>query len=289
MSDASTQAVQDPGERSGEPAGRREPLADLTVIVPVRNAAAMLEACLSSIVRSRPGALLVVDGLSTDGSWDIAARYATAMLSDEGRGLPVARMLGAQTATTRWVALIDSDVVLPDGALQHLFAEFCSDGYTALQAGLHSVGGPGYWGRALASHHRRGRSKNWFGVVATVMERDVLLKNSFDARFASGEDIELRWRLTRAGGRIGVSDKTIVLHRFAGDSFAFARSQWLMDGRGLGLMVRTGGPRAALLAVLPAAATVRGVVLSLLRLEPQWVPYYLCFGIYNYVGMLRPR
>lgn len=289
MSQRSTEAVEDREGKSGGPTAGSGPLSDLTVIVPVRNAADMLEACLSSIVRSRPAALLVVDGLSTDGSRDIAAGYATSTLSDEGRGLPVARMLGAQAATTRWVALIDSDVVLPDGALEQLFEEFCTGGYTALQAGLHSVGGPGYWGRALAAHHRRGRSKNWFGVVATIMERDTLLENSFDARFVSGEDIELRWRLARAGGRIGVSCKTIVLHRFASDSFDFARSQWLMDGRGLGLMVRMTGARAAFLALLPAAAALRGIVLSLLRLEPQWVPYYLCFGVYNYIGMLRRR
>ncbi len=62
-------------------------------------------------------------------------------------------------------------------------------------------------GRALAHHHRTGRSRRWFGVVATVFRRDDLLAAGFDSRFVSGEDIDLRWRWPRPGAahrRVGV-------------------------------------------------------------------------------------
>jgi len=261
-------------------------LADLTVVIPVRNAARLLPECLASVSREGPSQIVVVDGNSTDGTLDIARRYPTIILSDAGRGLPVARMLGVQAAKTRYVALVDADVVLPEGSLARLLDEFTAGGYAALQAGLHSVGGPGYWGRALAQHHRSGRSKNWFGVVATIFERETLLTAGFDQKFVSGEDIELRWRLARDGRRIGVSTKTIVTHRFDGDSFAFARDQFAMDGRGLAAMVRKHGWRAARLLALPAAAAVRGIVLCLARLQPQWVPYYVCFAVGNYLAMV---
>jgi len=261
-------------------------LADLTVVIPVRNAARLLPDCLASVAREGPSRIVVVDGNSTDGTLEIARRYPTTILSDAGRGLPVARMLGAQAAKTRYVALVDADVVLPEGSLARLLEEFTAGGYTALQAGLHSVGGPGYWGRALAEHHRSGRSKNWFGVVATILERETLLTVGFDQKFVSGEDIELRWRLAQDGRRIGVSRKTIVTHRFDGDSFLFARDQFAMDGRGLAAMVRKHGWRGARLLALPGAAAVRGIVLSLARLQPQWVPYYVCFALGNYAAMI---
>jgi glycosyltransferase involved in cell wall biosynthesis len=261
-------------------------LADLTVVVPVRNAARLLPECLASVSREGPSQIVIVDGNSTDGTLDIARRYSTIIISDAGRGLPVARMLGAQAARTRYVALIDADVVLPEGSLARLLEEFTAGGYTALQAGLHSVGGPGYWGRALAEHHRSGRSKNWFGVVATIFERETLLTVGFDQRFVSGEDIELRWRLAQDGRRIGVSTTTIVTHRFDGDSFSFARDQFEMDGHGLAAMVRKHGWRGARLLALPAAAAVRGIVLNLARLQPQWVPYYVCFALGNYLAMI---
>jgi GT2 family glycosyltransferase len=207
------------------------------------------------------------------------------ILSDEGKGLPVARMLGVRAAATKYVALVDADVVLPNGALGKLLSEFIAGGYSALQAGLFSVGGPGYWGRALAQHHRWGRSKSWFGLVATIFERDMLLEIGFDDRFMSGEDIELRWRLVRAGHKVGVSNKTVVIHRFDDDSFGFAWNQFTMDGRGLAAMVAKHGWAGVRLLALPAAAMVRGVGLSLLRLKPQWIPYYLFFAAGNYAAM----
>ncbi len=69
---------------------------DVSVVVPVRNAERLLDACLASIARSRPRELIVVDGKSTDSTGEIARRYTQRLLSDEGRGLPVARLLGAQ-------------------------------------------------------------------------------------------------------------------------------------------------------------------------------------------------
>jgi len=259
---------------------------DLTVIVPVRNGEHWIDGCLSSIVRGSPAEIVVVDGLSTDRTVQIARGHGARVISDEGRGVAAARHMGAEIARTRYVALIDVDVVLHDGALEQLLDEFVADEYTGLQAGLHSVAGSGYWGQALAHHHRSGRSKEWFGLVATILERDVLLEHGLDERFLSGEDIDLRWRLERAGARIGVSRTTVVEHRFH-DTWDFALGQWLADGHGLGRMLGVHGVRSFGLMALPLAAAARGCVLSVVRLQPCWVPYYVCFCAFNYVGMAR--
>jgi glycosyltransferase involved in cell wall biosynthesis len=259
---------------------------DLTVIVPARNAEHLIGECLRSISRSAPAEVIVVDGESTDRTVELALAHRARVLSDGGAGLPAARRLGAEAATTPWVAMIDADVVLADGDLERLLAEARNEGYAALQAGLRSVSGDGYWGRALVAHHRSGRSKEWFGVVATVVERETLLEHGFDERFLSGEDIDLRWRLREAGAKIGVSRRTVVEHRFE-DSWEFAKGQWLADGHGFGRMIRAHGLRALLLLGLPLAAGARGTLLSLGRLQPRWLPYYACFVVFNYVGLAR--
>jgi glycosyltransferase involved in cell wall biosynthesis len=275
-------------ERPGLTVGSEgsNPRLDVSVVVPVRNAESIVEVCLESIVRSRPREVIVVDGKSTDRTVEIAGRYADHILSDEGDGLPVARLLGVRASRSRWVVLVDADVVLPDGALTELLEEFVAGRYTALQAGLRTVSGQGYWGRALAHHHLTGRSKDWLGVMATVLERQAMLEHGFDARFLSGEDIELRWRLERAGLKVGVSRRTTVVHRFADDSFAFAKDQWLADGKGLGRMVRKHGLRGAWLLLLPLLAGIRGVVLSLtVWRQPRWMPYFVLYCFFNYVGI----
>lgn len=259
---------------------------DVTVVIPVRNAAEILEPCLESIVAAHPKEILIVDGLSTDATLEIAGRYPVRTISDEGKGLPAARMMGAREAASRWIALVDADVVFPEGALEQLLDEFVSGGYTALQAGLESTAGPGYWGQALANHHRTGRSKRWFGLVATIMERDAFLAHGLDEGFLSGEDIELRWRLVAAGARTGVSERTIVEHRF-GDTWDFAHGQFTADGHGLGRMITKHRWKAARLALLPLAAGIRGMLLSLVRLTPRWIPYYAAFVVFNYSALVR--
>ena len=79
------------------------------------------------------------------------------------------------------------------------------------------------------------------------------------------------------------------MHRFE-DGFRFAVDQWLMDGKGLRRMVTKHGLRGPAPARrCPWRARVRGIVLALARRQPRWVPYFLAYGVGNYVGMLRVR
>lgn len=258
----------------------------ISVVVPARDAEGMLDTCLASIVANRPAEIIVVDGMSRDRTVQIALEHGARVISDEGKGLPAARALGAAAATSPTIAFIDADVVLHDGALAALDEERRQDGLAALQAGLRSEGGRDYWSRALAAHHRMGRSRTWFGVSATVADRATMLEHGFDARFRSGEDIDLRWRLRDRGVRVGVSTRCVVRHRF-GEGFSFARNQWAEDGRGLAQMAMTHGLSAVRLLALPAAAAARGAAVSLLRLQPQWLPYFVVFFFFNYVAMIR--
>lgn len=261
-------------------------LSDLTVVVPVRNAESFIIECLDGVLASHPAAVIVVDGVSTDRTVELAERFPVQVLSDHGRGVAAARLLGAERATTEWLALVDVDVVLGPEDLGSLLEEARAGGYTALQAGLESSSGPGYWGRALVRHHRSGISRHWFGLVATIFRRDAFLDVGLDPDFVSGEDIELRWRLERSGARIGVSTRTVVDHRF-GDTFDFAIGQFLADGGGLARMASKHGWRAAPLLAMPFAAGARGVALSVIRREPQWIPYYATFVACNWIGMTR--
>lgn len=274
-------AVSQPENRSS-PA--RPTVADVTAVVPVRNAERFLPACLESINRQDLAGVVVVDGLSTDRTVAIAERLGARVISDEGRGLPFARAEGTRIASTPLVILVDADVILPDGSVAALLGEFIDGGYGALQAGLESEAPGGYWGQALVHHHRTGRSRYWFGLAATITSRDLLLRHDFDSEFKSGEDIELRWRLERAGERLGVSRRVVVRHRFD-DSWEFAQGQFRADGRGLARMVRKHGLRGAGLLLLPGAAAARGIFVSLVRLQPRWIPYYLAFAAGNYAAM----
>ncbi len=257
----------------------------VTVVIPVRNAANWLPECLASVLAQLPAEVIVVDGASTDHTAEIARAAGARVLSDGGRGVPAARMLGARAAQHTVLALIDADVVLPDGALAALLGEFEAGRFDGLQFALKSESVPGdYWGQALAWHHNHSRVRSWFGVCATLIRKDLLLAAGFDESFRSGEDIELRIRLEQAGARLGVSTTTTVRHRFAG-GFASAKDQWVQDGAGLARTAVKHRSRAAKVVVLPLLATVRGAGLALLS-APRFLPYWAGFLTYNYQAML---
>lgn len=100
-----------------------EPL--LTYIVPVYNTAAYLPRCLQSIIDQPVAAddceILVVDDGSTDGSRDVVERFAreypqVRLLSQPNAGVSAARNLALDNASGRYVAFVDSDDYLEDGA-----------------------------------------------------------------------------------------------------------------------------------------------------------------------------
>jgi len=257
----------------------------VSVVVPARNAAHWLADCLASISAQHPAEIIVVDGCSTDATVEIALAAGALVLSDSGRGVPAARMMGARAANWPILALIDADVLLPGGALASLLEEFSDEGYDGLQFGLASRSdSTDYWGQALAWHHNHSRVRSWFCVCATLIRRETLLQFGFDESFRSGEDIELRVRLQQAGARIGVSTRTIVAHRFSG-GFETARDQWVQDGAGLARTVVKHPARAGWVVALPLIATARGVALSVLY-APRYLPYWAGFLGYNYKSMV---
>jgi glycosyltransferase involved in cell wall biosynthesis len=253
--------------------------------VPARNAAEWIEACLESVRANHPAEIIVVDGRSTDDTVAIAEQFADAVLSDGGGGVAFARQMGAEAGRQPYVAFIDVDIELGRDSLGELLSELRDRNLEAIQSQQRSVGENDYWSRALVSHHRGGRSKRWFGLNATLFERDMFLHYGMDNTFASGEDIEFRYRLEKAGARIGLSDRVISSHRFGG-GFRFALGQWLADGAGLGRVVRKFGWPSASTLLIPAGGAVLGIGRSLIR-HPQYIPYYALYGVCNYVGIVR--
>jgi glycosyltransferase involved in cell wall biosynthesis len=257
----------------------------ISAVVPARNAEEWIESCLRAIRENHPAEVILVDGGSTDRTIELAQPLVDKVIDDGGAGVAAARMMGVASASQPWIALVDADVVLPPNALRDLDRERCDRQLVALQAGLHSVGTGDYWSRSLADHHNQGQSRQWFGVCASLIARDLLLAHPLDAQLRSGEDIDLRLRLTRAGFRIGVSDAMVGLHRFA-DGFAFASNQWLADGAGLGRMVRKHGRKALFSAMIPFAAAALGIARGMRQALRPW-PYFAGFAVGNYIGLWR--
>jgi glycosyltransferase involved in cell wall biosynthesis len=198
----------------------------VSVIVPCRNEAQHLEACLDSIVASEYPSdrleVMVVDGRSEDASREIAERYARRhawirVLDNPRRVVPVALNLGIQQATGDVIIRLDAHGVYPPDYVPRLVTAL-------LETGADNVGGqlvtlPGGAGAvpraiAIALSHPFGVGNSYFRIgvaeprwTDTVpfgcFRRDVFTRfGLFDEELVRNQDDELNHRILHRGGRV---------------------------------------------------------------------------------------
>ncbi len=207
------------------PTNGKRPLT-VTVVIPVRNGAADLEACLEHVVRStrRPDEILVVDDGSLDASREITERFGAHLLETEGdRGPAVARNLGARKATGDIIFFVDSDVCLHRDAIGRVAQRFADERSLDALMGAYDDQPAAcdflsqYKNLLHCFVHRTSSRKAhtfWTGIGA--IRRSVFTSfNGFDETFErpSVEDIDFGLRMSREGRRIVLDPQVQGKHR----------------------------------------------------------------------------
>lgn len=193
------------------------------MVIPVRDGGRDFERCLRGLRESDAPEfeLVVADDASADGSGALAASFGARVIRhDRPTGPAAARNAGALAATAPIIFFLDADVVPHPDALRKALDRFASDPGLAALFGSYDdrPAAPGLVSqfRNLLHHyvHQQGRFTDharpahtfWTGCGA--IRRDVFLDlGGFDPRLyrrPAIEDIELGYRLTRAGHRIAL-------------------------------------------------------------------------------------
>ncbi|MBV8777186.1 MAG: glycosyltransferase, partial [Alphaproteobacteria bacterium] len=196
----------------------------VSVVVCAYNAERTLLPCLASLelLNYADYEVIVVNDGSTDRTLDIAEGFPYCrIISQENKGLSVARNVGAEAATGEIVAYTDSDCVADPDWLDYLVG-------TMERHGLVACGGPNF--SPTETHLVPEAVAASPGAPCHVLlddelaehiagcnmafRRDVLLGiGGFDPIFrAAGDDVDICWRLQDAGHAIGYSAAAFVWH-----------------------------------------------------------------------------
>jgi GT2 family glycosyltransferase len=190
-----------------------------TALIPVHNRADLLTRLLDTIERQTlPFAeVIVVDNLSTDGAADVArARGCRVIEMGENAGFARAVNKGWQAATTRWMAILNSDVELDPGWLENLNDAVgnaaCATGMILDATNRGAIDGTYDLVSRAACAWRAGNGEqatndgapSRIAIVpgtACIFRRDVLEQlGGFDERYGSYlEDVDLGLRCLRLG------------------------------------------------------------------------------------------
>lgn len=255
----------------------------VSVVIPCRNEAGYIEACLHKVLQfvPPPGGfeVIVVDGMSDDGTRDLIARVAerdarVRSLNNPDRTTPCALNIGVRAARGDIIVRIDahSDYA-PDYLVECLAVMH--------ETGADNVGGPwvasgcsyiqraiaGAFNSAFAVGGARGHQEHHEGLVDTVYLgcwRRAILEHIglFDEEFARNQDDELNFRLTRAGGRIWQSPRIRSWYTPRSSLSGLLKQYWQYGYWKIRVMQKHGRP-ASLRHVVPG-----GFSASILALAP---------------------
>lgn len=223
----------------------------VSVVICAKDREKLIEQTLKSVVLNQPAEIVVIDDCSTDRTADVANRFTDKVVRSAGKGLAAARQLGAETAQNRYIAYVDSDVVLTEGCLAALAQVLESDATIGgVQPIIQSPDAHSYWerceqaGRVLQKLNLIG-DRDAIGCTVAMYRRELILEHRFDPFFVgAGEDIDFSRRLFAAGWRLYRTD-TVAYHH-SRDSLVEIIKQRFWYGRGaVRLAIRNARPNAS--------------------------------------------
>jgi len=191
----------------------------IATVIPLYNKEPYIARAIASVLaQTRPvDEIIVVDDVSTDGSLERVKTFQDSRIrvlrrtDPRQRGLPATRNLGIQSATSRWIALLDADDRWREDFIEEsdkLIAQ-ASDGIGFLFTGWESVWSDGVVTRDAYSSRRDGQGFRrldldsfvsvWLDLGAcpvfpsgVVIRRETLLEAGlFQERCRRGEDKEM--------------------------------------------------------------------------------------------------
>lgn len=180
----------------------------ITVVVPTRNSADILDGCLQSLAAQTrvPDEVVVCDGDSTDGTVAIARDHG-AIVVERAPNRSAQRNLGAQAAHGDYLLFVDSDMRLTTGVVEDCLATI-KESDAALVIPEVFVG-EGFWA-AVRGFERTFYDGVWWMEAARWYRRQQFLEiGGFDVNLVGPEDWDLDQRI-RAYGVVRWSHEPIM-------------------------------------------------------------------------------
>ncbi len=222
----------------------------VSIILPCRNEEKFIAGCLDSIISSDyPGErleVLVVDGMSEDGSREILARYTERcnfirMLENKKKITPCAFNLGIKNAKGDIIIIMGVHAVYSEDYISKC-VKYLRD-YNADNVGGVMITVPRentLKGKAIAQalSHRFGVGNSTFRTgarepvfVDTVFggcyKKEVFEQiGLFNERLARSQDIEFNMRLSKSGGRILLMPDIVCIYYAHSDFMPLLRHNW---------------------------------------------------------------
>ena len=287
----------------------------VSIVIPCRNEKEYVGRCLNALVSGTVQAIevIVVDGLSEDGTTEIVSAFAqedgrVKLLLNPSRVTPVALNLGIRAASAPSVAILGAHSEPTRDWAEKSLTALAEHPQAAAVGGVLETVGEGFWGKAVAAAlsspfgvgNARFRSGGRPGRTDTVVfgcyRRDIFQRSGlFDENFTTNQDDEFNIRLLAHGEEL-YFDPAIKCRYYARPSWKKVLSQYWRYGRFKFGVFHKNRRIGSLRQVAPAGwvallviACAGGPFLPVLRTVALWfVTAYVALGVmYTARGLRR--
>ena len=184
------------------------------VFVPTKNSIATIQLCLSTIRSRIPvNRLIVVDGHSTDGTYEYCMEHADEVVRDGNRGVGEARQQGLELVETPIYASIDSDVT-------HISHGWFKSLLPLLEDGVAVVSGVPLFGygtckpiEVMYRYSLIERRSLFPSLSNSLLNTNIIKKiGGFNQMYEAGEDAELMRRVHKMSYEWKINYEVMVVH-----------------------------------------------------------------------------
>lgn len=184
----------------------------LSVIVPALNEAAHLESLLTDLLaREADSEIVLVDGGSTDGTWEIAGRFPVRRLRAP-RGRASQMNAGARAATGDVLLFLHADTLLPPDAFRRV-AETLADPAVAGGSFRLIFDRSDPWLAAYAFFSRINHPLFTYGDQALFLRCELFARIGGFREIPILEDVEIQRRLRRQGSFVKLPEAVVTSAR----------------------------------------------------------------------------
>lgn len=182
----------------------------VSFIVPTRNSARTLQACLRSLVQQdlEDVEVVVVDNHSSDGTLAIAEEWADTVVT-AGPERSAQRNLGAFLSRGDVVVFIDSDMVLEPGVARDIREAFDAPTRPGALVIPELAFGTGFFARCRALEKRLYLGDGTVEAVRAIDRKLFEEVGGWDEDLTAGEDWELTDRIKATGCELGRTEQRI--------------------------------------------------------------------------------
>lgn len=188
--------------------------------------------CLDSVMRNNPAEVVVIDGGSQDRTVEIATSRGAVVLTPGRLGRGASRILGYESTSYPYVAMVDADDRLDPDWLQTSLKELQAGKYAALQSSLRTEARRNFWEKGWNEYFIESIKPSSDVVMVghpAIYLRDALMAARRDVG-NDHEDTQLSIDFQSKGFRQGIG--TAISHRVVPLEAAENFRKWVAYGRG---------------------------------------------------------